>query len=63
LDEKIPCRSPTGDDCLEEIVLLLLDERHQVRILVTGDDQNALARILDRLVDIEINQIVSCCLK
>src|SRR5665648_221512 len=42
----VPCRFATGNDGLEEEAVFVLDERHQVGVVVRGHDKDALARVL-----------------
>src|SRR5262245_58623228 len=36
---------PTQDDCRQEDRVLILDERHQVHVVLSSDDENALAAV------------------
>src|SRR5215208_4852432 len=49
LTQIVTCCLAAGDDGLEEVVIILLDERHQVRVAIAGDDEDPLAGVL-RLV-------------
>src|SRR5665647_417239 len=59
----VPCRFATGNDGLEEEVVFILDERHQVSVVVRSHDENALPRVL-RLVrmgqDVEQPACLDC---
>ena len=45
LTEVILRRLPTRDDRLQEDRLLIFDERHQIRVVLTPDDEDALAAV------------------